>query len=287
MVTVTPLNTPPAAWGEGPVWWNHQLHYVDIEGHALLRFNPADATTTRHPLGERVGFALPCTDGRWIWGGDSGIHLLDPATGHNQPVAHPEAHLPRNRFNDAAISPDGRLFAGTIATDKTPGAASLYRIDPDLTCHPVLHGLTNSNGIDWSPDGKTLHHIDTPARTVKTYAYDAETGAITPKDTLLDTNALIDASPDGLTADRDGHLWIAFCHGACVMRIDARTGELLQRIDLPCIETTSCCFGGPGLATLYVTTGIAPGKSEPHAGKLLALTGLPAPGRPQIPFHTA
>jgi sugar lactone lactonase YvrE len=287
MVTVTPLPTEPAAWGEGPVWWQDQLHYVDIEGHALLRHTPADGAFSCHPLGERVGFALPCSDGRWIWGGDSGIHLLDPADGRTRPVAHPEAHLPRNRFNDAAVSPDGRLFAGTIATDKTPGAAALYRIDPDLTCHRVLEGLTNSNGIDWSPDGATLYHIDTPARRVQTYAYDSATGAITPQSTLVDTDPLVDASPDGLTLDRDGHLWIAFCHGACVLRIHGQTGALLQRVDLPCIETTSCCFGGPGLETLYVTTGIAPGKPEPHAGRLFALTGLPAPGRPQTPFRTS
>jgi len=284
MVNITPLGTRTSQWGEGPVWWRDHLYYVDIEGHAFIRLDPAAGRETVWPMGGRIGFALPCADGRWICGGDSGIYLFDPDTGARETVAAPEAHLPNNRFNDAAISPDGRLFAGTIATDKSQGAAALYRIDPDLSCHKILSGLTNSNGIDWSPDGKTMYHIDTPTQTVSVFDYDPATGALENRGTFLNTAPLIDASPDGLTVDRDGNLWVAFCHGACMISFNPANGKHLQRIDLPCIGTTSCCFGGPGLDTLYVTTGLAPKKQEPLAGRILAVTGPGLSGRPQQAF---
>lgn len=287
MVNIRPIPSRAAHWGEGPVWWRDHLYYVDIEGHSLIRLDPVTGGDHVLPMGERIGFALPCTDGRWIWGGDSGLHLLDPDTGLSTPVTDPEPDLPNNRFNDAAVSPDGRLFAGTIATDKTEGAANLYRIDPDLSCRRVLSGLTNSNGIDWSPDGKTVYHIDTPTRRVIAYRYDPADGSFHDPNVLVDTNPVIDASPDGLTVDTDGHLWVAFCHGGCVLRFASDTGAVLQRIELPCIETTSCIFGGPGLETLYVTTGKAPQKEEEHAGNVFAVTGLSASGKPQTPFNVA
>ncbi len=284
MVSITSPGSRKSLWGEGPVWWRDHLWYVDIEAHALIRLDPATGSETVWPMRERIGFALPCTDTRWICGGDSGIFLFDPATETRQPLADPEPHLPNNRFNDAATSPDGRLFAGTIATDKTGGAASLYRIDANLTCQNVLPGLTNSNGIDWSPDGQTMYHIDTPTKTVSAFDYAPATGALENRRVVLNTEPLIDASPDGLTVDIDGHLWIALCHGACVMQFDSATGKFLRHIDLPCIETTSCCFGGPALETLYVTTGIASGKQEPLAGQIFAITGLNTRGKTQHAF---
>ena len=281
-LNITAVGTRRSQWGEGPVWWQDHLYYVDIEGKALIRFDPATGTETVFLMSERIGFALPCADGRWIWGGDSGIHIVDLSTGVSLPVIDPESYLPNNRFNDAAISPDGRLFAGTIATDKTTGAASLYRLDPDHSYSLILPDLTNSNGIDWSNDGNTVYHIDTPTRKVMSYNYDADSGTFLNPRVLIDTDSLIDASPDGLTVDREGNLWIAFCHGGCVMCFDSMTGTLLKNIDLPCIETTSCCFGGPDLKTLYVTTGKAPNKEEPLAGHLFAITGLHTSGKKNL-----
>lgn len=286
MVTILSPGSRKSLWGEGPVWWENRLWYVDINGHALVRLDPATGTETVWPMLERIGFALPCADGRWICGGDSGIYLFTPDTGLHEPLAAPEPNLPNNRFNDAAVSPDGRLFAGTIATDKTAGAATLYRVDHNLSCRPVLPGLTNSNGIDWSPDGLTLYHIDTPTRAVRAFDYDPATGSMENPRICIQTDDLIDASPDGLTVDEEGHLWIAFCHGACVMRFDPSRGRCVRRIDLPCIETTSCCFGGPNLSTLYITTGIAKNKEEPLAGQILALNGLGIRGKPQHAFGT-
>src|SRR5690606_14208394 len=127
-------------------------------------------------MDQRIGFALPCEDGRWIWGGDNGLYFLDLSTGRSTFIIDPESERPDNRFNDAGISPDGRLFAGTISTNKVKGAAALYRMDPELACHLVYPRVTNSNGIGWSPDGKTCYYIDTPSYNIRRFDYDSGSG---------------------------------------------------------------------------------------------------------------
>ena len=78
--------------------------------------------------------------------------------------------------------------------------------------------------------------------------------------------------------------WIAFCHGACVACYDPTTGKELHRVELPCLETTACAFGGANLDELYITTGIHKTEQEEHAGKLFKVTGLGVTGVPANPF---
>jgi sugar lactone lactonase YvrE len=87
-----------------------------------------------------------------------------------------------------------------------------------------------------------------------------------------------------MSIDADGNLWIAFCHGACVVCFDPESGEELRRVDLPCLETTACTFGGPELADLYVTTGVHKSVVEEHAGRLFVIRGLGVHGLPANAF---
>lgn len=279
---VLPSSDHVSTWGEGPVWWEDHLWWVDIETHHLHRFNPEDQEVTSWDMGERIGFALPEDGGCWIWGGDNGVYRFDPVTGTSQHLTDPEPELPNNRFNDAGVSPDGRLFAGTIALDKADGAATLYRVDGVERCTAIVPNVTNSNGIGWSPDGTTCYYIDTPTRKIVAYAY--ERGEFGEARDVVDTDPVVDASPDGMCVDLQGHLWVAFCHGGCVIRFDSETGEVLERIDVGQMETTSCCFGGPEMRDLYITTGVGEGAKQSD-GKVYVVKGLPIPGLHQMPVR--
>ena len=137
---------------------------------------------------------------------------------------------------------------------------------------PPSTGVTNSNGIAWNSTGDTVYYIDTPRRAVLAFDYSSDTGEFTNERVAFQTTQ-IDASPDGMTIDEDGNLWIAFCHGACVVQYSP-TGELLQEIELPCLETTACAFGGHYFDELYVTTGVHKSEKEEHAGRLFVIKGL-------------
>ncbi len=281
MLSIEPVSSTRARWGEGPIWWKNALYYVDTEGHQVHRYDPASGEERSWNVGQRVGTVVPREAGGLVIAGDHGLLFLDEETGALTPIINPEPDKPDNRFNDGKCSPDGRFFAGTMSLVKKTGDARLYRLDPDLSLHEVFGPVTNSNGIVWSADGKTVYYIDTLRREV--LAFDYEDGHLRNPRTAVFTEA-IDASPDGMTIDSDDHLWVAFCHGACVICYDPMTGTELRRVDLPCLETTACAFGGPGLADLYVTTGIHKSVVEEHAGRLFVVRGLGVHGVPAFAF---
>lgn len=282
MIRTEPVGSIRCQWGEGPVWWKGGLYFVDIEGRQIHRYDPADGSERSWPVDQRVGCLIPRSAGGFVLGGDHGLFFFDEDSGETRPIADPEPGKTDNRFNDGKAAPDGRIFAGTISLAKRTGDACLYRLDPDLALHEAFGPVTNSNGLAWSADGRTLFYIDTPRREV--LAFDYDDGHLRNLRSAFST-AHIDASPDGMTIDTDGHLWIAFCHGGCVSCFDPVSGDELHRVPVPCLETTSCAFGGPGLADLFVTTGVHKTAKESHAGRLFVIRGLDARGFPADSFE--
>ena len=278
MVKPEPISNHVSVWGEGPIWHQDRLIYVDIESHKILAFTPATGEEKIWNVGQRVGTVVPRVQGGLVWAGDDGFFFLDEDTGVSTPIANPEPDLADNRFNDGKCDPAGRFWAGTIHLKKQPSAA-LYCLHTDLRVEKKFSPVTNSNGIIWSRDGGTMFYIDTPSKKIRAFDFDAATSAITNERVIWDTSA--DTSvPDGMTIDNQDRLWIAFCHGAKVVCFDPATKTVEQQIDFPCIETTACAFGGPDLQDLYITTGLKPGLEEPLAGRLFVCrpgaTGVPS-----------
>ena len=168
---------------------------------------------------------------------------------------------------------------------KDTGTANLYCLDTDGTLSHKIGDVTNSNGICWTADASTMYYIDTPTKQVRAYDYDLESGDITNARVAVDTDKLgYKDSPDGMTIDSEGMIWVAFCHGGCVGRFDPNSGTEIQRVDLPCIETTACAFGGENLDRLFVTTGVKPGLDEPGAGRVFVIDGLGVQGVPAFAY---
>ena len=270
-----------AQWGEGPIWIEDALYYVDIEKHKVLRYLPEINAEESWDVGERVGAVVSRENGGLIIAGDTGFSFLDDLSGDVEGIYDPEKEKVDNRFNDGKCSPDGSFFAGSISLVKKEGDASLYRLDPDLSVTEVYNGVTNSNGLAWNAVGDTMYYIDTPRREVM--AFDYSGGQLSNERVVIDTKH-IDASPDGMTIDANGNLWVAFCHGACVACFNPVTGEEEHRVEIPCLETTACAFGGDDLSDLYITTGIHKSEVEEHAGRLWKVSGLGVTGVPSLSF---
>jgi sugar lactone lactonase YvrE len=269
-----------AEWGEGPIWHNGRLLYVDIEGRRVIHFNPDSGSEQIIEAGERVGTVVPRQSGGLVIAGDNGFSFLDPADGRITRVADPEPDKkPDNRFNDGKCDPAGRFWAGTISTVKKTGDAALYMLDAEKQVHPKYPNVTNSNGLCWTEDTKTFYYIDTPTKKVRAFDFDNATGEIAHERIVIDTSH-INSSPDGMAIDTAGNLWIAFCRGSMVMCFDPGTGKDLEKIHLPVSGVTACAFGGPELKTLYITTGQFKNQPEQNAGRLFAaepgIVGLPS-----------
>jgi sugar lactone lactonase YvrE len=262
----SPISTHISVWGEGPLWHRDRLLYVDIEAHKIIAFTPSTGEEKIWEVGQRVGTVVPRENGGLLWAGDHGFFFLDETTGLSTPIADPEPDLPDNRFNDGKCDPAGRLWAGTICLKRRPDAA-LYCLHTDLRVEKKFSPVTNSNGIIWSGDGRTMFYIDTPSKLVRAFDFDVTSSAISNERVVWDTRDETGV-PDGMTIDSEDRLWIAFCHGAKVVCFNPSTGSIEHQIDFPCIETTACAFGGPDLQDLYITTGLKPGLEEPLAGRL-------------------
>ena len=283
-MTMEPLNETRAILGEGPVWHRGRLIWVDIEGCTVMIHDPATSEDLKIPLPERVGCAWPCANSnRLIVGMQSGIAFLDPDGGNLTHIVDPEPNLPHTRFNDGKTDPLGRFWAGTMDMNENEPAGSLYMLDGEQSLTNQWPGVTVSNGLAWDPDGKTLYYIDSPTREVAAFDYDEASGALANRRVAVPIPAG-EGFPDGMTIDAEGMLWIALWQGWGVVRYNPRTGERLEKIELPVEKVTSCCFGGTGLDELYITTARIhlneeAATAQPHAGGLFRVkpgaTGLP------------
>jgi sugar lactone lactonase YvrE len=243
-----------AELGEGALWdWRHDLVVaVDIPaGHVLLN-DPGDGSTKSIEVGQPVSAAMLRSEHDLLLAVRDGFATLDLDTGSVEPLVAVEADQPANRMNDAACDARGRCFAGTMATDDTPGAGTLYRLDEDLSVHAVLDGVTISNGLGWNPSGDVMYHIDSMAGGVDAHDFDANSGALSGRRRLVDTDSCW-GLPDGLATDAEGGIWVAFWDGSALRRFSAE-GELTETLELPAARPTRPAFGGGKLDKLYVTS---------------------------------
>jgi L-arabinonolactonase len=259
--------------GEGPVWHPTQgcLYWVDIEAGDLYQSQPdLQGYSNTHfdtPLG---AFCFTATDGFILATGD-GFLTWDGGQTHPSLLWNPLPGRAGVRLNDGKVDPAGRFWAGSMDTQQVKG--ELYRLDPDRSQHTLLHDIGISNGLGWSPDRKRMYYTDSLKRTIFSFDYDLESGAITnprPFVQLPDDEA--DIVTDGLCVDTDGCVWSAQWNGWQVVRYDPQ-GNPLMVVKLPAQRVTSCCFGGDRWDQLFITTartGLSQTAlaGQPHAGDL-------------------
>lgn len=107
-----------------------------------------------------------------------GIGLYGPGGDFSWLVHDP---VPGRRGNDAAVAPDGALWAGSMTYDETPGGGTLIRVvrDPSGGSAAVTdtRAVTVGNGTGWSPDGRTMYYIDTPTGRIDRFRADRHSPA--------------------------------------------------------------------------------------------------------------
>jgi sugar lactone lactonase YvrE len=244
--------------------------WVDIPGGRLHRTVCATGETASADLGSPLSVVLPAPGGLVLLARQHRLVAIGP-DGTEQTVA--EIDAPSTvRFNDAATDPRGRVWIGTMDIGERDDVGVLYRLDPGGVLTPVVFGVTVSNGLGWAPDGSRLYYVDSPTLRVDVFDYDPETGEASGRRVFADIGPG-HGLPDGLTVDAEGGVWVAL-HGAGALRRYRPDGRLDTEVPLPATQVTSCAFGGPDLADLYVTTASAPlpaaeRAEQPLAGRLL------------------
>lgn len=283
-------STPHSVWdigatlGEGPLWCDDALWFVDIKQRKLHRFRPDGGERKSWDAPEQVGFVVPARSGGMIAGLQSGLHRFDPDSGAFELLVEVEPDRPGNRLNDAVVDCQGRLWFGTMDDSEREKSGAYYCYARGELRPTSLKGISITNGPAVSPNGRTLYWVATRGGGI--FACDIAAGGSLGESREFVKIPPRDGYPDGPTVDSNGYLWIGLYSGSEARRYSP-AGDLVERVRFPVSNITKVALGGPDLRTAYATTArhlLTPDEiaRQPQAGDLFAFR-VDVPGQPCPP----
>ena len=183
-----------------------------------------------------------------------GVLYVADYVGHNifriepgQPVPRVLAHeSAMSQPNDLAITADGVLYASDPDWKRNTGR--VWRIGRDGAVSLAADKLGTTNGIEVSPDGRTLHVNESVQRTIWAFTIGVD-GTLSDKRLV---KRFDDFGLDGMRSDVDGNLYVTRHGKGTVVKLGP-DGAVLREIVLPGAKPSNICFGGPDGRTAYVT----------------------------------
>jgi sugar lactone lactonase YvrE len=270
MILAEPLGVIPVAnmLGEGVLWnpADGAFWWTDIQSRRLYRHHLASGETTHVETLERLcSFAL--AGDRLLAAFETGLAWFDPRTAAVERLVEITPAGSGRRLNDGRTDRQGRFWVGSMCEDAPEGAAALHRFSRGALTRQ-REGVTISNGLCWSPDGRILYFADSPRQAITAFDFNTETGDLGPCRPFATTSG--DAYPDGATVDAEGCMWSAQWGGGQVVRYDPQ-GRIVGTLAVPATQVTCLAFGGPDLDILCITTardGLSPADldRQPQAG---------------------
>lgn len=262
-----------ALLGEGALWnyKTQELYWVDIVGKKFHIYNPKTQVNKTFNMPTMIGTVVPINNNFALVALSDNIYKLNLKTEEFLPFSNVELSKDENRFNDGKCDPNGNLWAGTINLDN-PNKCKLYKFNDKGESEIMIDSITNSNGIVWTKDTKTMFYIDSPSKQIKAYDFDSSTSSISNMRVLVEVKDNFGIL-DGMAIDENDNLWVGLWDGFAVANFNSKTGELIRKINVPAKNVTSCTFGGKNQDILYITTSSL-GMSEeeqkkyPDAGSL-------------------
>lgn len=228
--------------GEGVRFVDGRIVLVDIVAGRLLRVVADHGMTPLEELAHLelpLGAVAPLADrpGTWVAAVGDGLAVLEPP-GALSWIAHLETDRPVElRMNDAVADPAGRFFAGSMAIDGTPEAGRLWRLDGDGSTRVVMDGISIPNGPAFDRERGVAYLADSAKGLLWRIPVDRASGELgTPAE--LAHFGPGEGSPDGMTVDDEGRLWVA-CWGAACVRCLSPDGEELAKVAVPARQPAS------------------------------------------------
>jgi sugar lactone lactonase YvrE len=289
------VHDEPMAVGECPLWHHGEgaLYWVDIDGFTVHRLHPDSGGHASWRMeSEPAALAIHAGGGLVVARRDGFVHL-DTVDGTVTPIAVAPYDTATARFNDGRVDPAGRFWVGTRYERPDQQGAAMYCLDHGQVRTQWSGGMTNSNGLGFTPDGRHMYHADTTAHRIDRYDFDAAAGiASNPRPFQQFANNKAEAGyggrPDGAAVDSEGNYWCAMFEGGRLLCF-APDGKLLREVKLPLRCPTMIAFGGRDLKTLYITSASHKRPAEelaeyPLSGHVLSLQ-VEVPGQPEPAYR--
>jgi sugar lactone lactonase YvrE len=239
--------------GEGPVWdfRAQALFWIDVTQGLIHRLDPKTSAHSSFSIGKHIGAVALFSKELLVAAvrdGFATISKIDGTVNYLSQVLSEE----NIRFNDGKCDPVGRFVAGTMRYQPEPGTAALYSCNDNGEVKEILSGVGLSNGLCWDAAGTHLYYIDTLTKEISLFEYNIQDGTLHNRRTFY-TFSANDGSPDGMTIDVDGNLWVALWGGGKVMCISEKA-RVITEVMLPVSQPTSVTFGGENLDQLFITS---------------------------------
>jgi xylono-1,5-lactonase len=253
---------------EGPIWVPGQgLLYSDVLNGGVFCVDRQGNVTAVFAYRKGIGGMSVHENGGMIVSGRN-ISWKSIPEGETITVLDQNEAAGLVGFNDITTDEVGRIYAGSLGSSpvfddgREPQSGDLYLIELDGSARKVANDIQLTNGLGFSPDGKTLYHSDSSRNHINCYSVQAD-GTLGEKQIFATTDV---GSPDGLVVSEDGRVWVALPGGSGVGVYHA-DGSFDQLIEIPEPMCTSVCFGGEDLKDLYIVSG-SRGAGSDRAGSV-------------------
>ncbi|TBR38071.1 SMP-30/gluconolactonase/LRE family protein [Marinomonas agarivorans] len=264
-----------AKLAECPRWdeANNCLYFVDIDAYELHKYSLNDQQHSIRKFDEEIGCFSLKDGGGFIAAFRSGVYTFDSFDGELTSYWLADYDQTTTRFNDGRCDFSGRFLAGTMYAPKDAFKGGLYQFSQGKQTL-LDQAAWTSNGLAFSPDGKTMYYSDTPNHVIYTFDYDMQTGKASNKREFF-RFPHGNGRPDGAAVDQDGNYWTALYQGQRIAQISPE-GNLLAEYPVPAIYPTMVAFGGSDMKTLYIATCRAAHTDDelvkfPQAGGIFAM----------------
>jgi L-arabinonolactonase len=239
--------------GEGVLWdcVGRRIWWSDIQERRLFRYGLQSRGLETFELPERLGsFGFIEGSDKLIAAFESGFARYHPESGELHWIVRPGHDATNVRFNDGRIDRQGRFWAGSMVEGEGEPKGKLYCLDR-CDAKVCLTGISISNSICFSSEGKHLYFADSPRRTILRCDIDPANGTIGNRQVFAKTPE--GAFPDGANIDAEGHLWSAHWGAGRVVRYSP-DGSISGVVEIPTSQVTCVAFGGADLDLLFVTS---------------------------------
>ncbi|PWF40531.1 SMP-30/gluconolactonase/LRE family protein [Massilia glaciei] len=258
------VHAAPMAVGECPLWHPAEacLYWVDIDGLSVHRLHPASGAHRAWRMASEPSALAMHAGGGLVVATRAGLVHLDTGdgsvTGSVTEIAPAPYDTATARFNDGRTDAAGRFWIGTIYEPRDKQAAQMFCLERGQLRLAWSGGMTNSNGLGFSPDQTVMYHADTATHRIDRHAFDLGTGTVGAPERFQQFSTDKAAGdyggrPDGAAVDSEGAYWCAMFEGGRLLRFSPG-GRLLLEVALPLRCPTMLAFGGADLRTLYITS---------------------------------
>lgn len=239
--------------GEGPIWncIEQKLYITNGVEKEILIYdiykNEVEIKKTSTPCAA-ICFS---EDNQMIVSSNQGVGILETDSTVS-PICDTSKYKIENA-NDMKVGPDGRIYVGTQSGKRLCISnlidGKLYSVDKYGNVKILLDGLSLSNGLDWSPNGKLFYHTDSDTEIIKEYFFYKTSGEIFPSGRKIHISGV-----DGFCVAENGDIYAACWGKSCIAVIDAVTLTVKDKLTVPAKIPASCAFAGGNMEFLAVTT---------------------------------